>query len=138
MNAYQIPTATAGQVHPEIGMVIVVKGKRYQVAGFNRTTINVLGADGKTYRLSLRGSALVQPDADQSWTIAAPVLPRLGVGQVVRFGDAREAAKYPGLYVVIKTAEQTVKVALLGGDPVHPDLYVRASPSLLIAVTGTL
>lgn len=139
MTTNRIPVSIipTGHLNPDIDMVVLVRGKRYQIIGFNRTTLNVLGEDGKTYKLSMGRTGTVQPDIDQSWAVSATALPTFGLGQVVRFADAKGAAKYPGHYVVIKTTDQTVSVVPLGGDPAHPDRYVRASPGLLVAVTGT-
>lgn len=136
MTVTQIPfpSIPAGQVFPELKMVVVTHGKRYQVVGFNRSTLNVIGEDGKGYKLSLGITGTVRPDADQSWAI---VTPELRVGQVVRFVGAG-AKKYPQLYVVIKAGGGSANVAVLGGDTNGLGSYVRVpSASHVEIVQGT-
>ena len=132
-NEIPFPSIPAGHVYPEMKMVVLVKGNRYQIVGFNRTTLNVLGEDGKSYKLSQRGAGTVQPDADQSWTVS---LPELRLGQVVQFVNVG-AARYPGLYVIIKTASGMANVSKLGGDDAGPGTYIRAPYSEIRVVKGS-
>lgn len=129
------PVIPAGQVVPELGLVVLAKGKRYRVVGLNRSTINVLDEAGKGYKMSLGATGTVLPDADQSWTLNTP---ELRIGQVVRLVGAAAAKKYPGHYVVIKTGGGSANVAVLGGDANGLGSYIRVpSASSVEVVTGT-
>jgi len=97
------------------------------VTKVNTTTVGVTLIDGRSVRID---PYMLKPYEGE--VIAPSALPEhLPCGAVVRFVEPSGAARFPGLYVVIRDNGDKTKVARLGGEN---DRFVTSPRSALAKV----